>query len=105
MDYTYKVKKMRRNNASWKVRPPVNFNALKTMKKWDKISALKNLLDEKIKLYAWKGEQFYDKLEKAQNDSKNKLSASKAIIFIIYNLILVINFIFIRFIFMNLINY
>ena len=47
----------------------MEFDALKTMKQWDKISALKNLLDEKVKLYAWKGEQFYKKLEKAQNDS------------------------------------
>ena len=46
-----------------------DFDALKTMKQWDKISALKNLLDEKIKLYHWKGQEYLEKLEKALNDS------------------------------------
>ena len=40
------------------------------MNERDKVAALKKLVDAKVKLYAWKGDDYYDKLEQATKDQK-----------------------------------
>ena len=40
------------------------------MSQVDKVAALKKLVDEKVKQYAWKGDEFYDKIEQATKDQK-----------------------------------
>ena len=47
----------------------MEFDALK-MSQVDKVAALKKLVDEKVKQYAWKGDEFYDKVEQATKDQK-----------------------------------
>ena len=55
------------------------------MKQWDKVAALKKLVEKKVKQYAWKGEQFYEKFEKATSDAQwikrleEELEAGKSI--------------------------
>ena len=40
------------------------------MNQIDKIGALKKLVDDKVKQYVWKGDEFYDKIEQATKDQK-----------------------------------
>ena len=40
------------------------------MNQSDKVAALKKLVDEKVKQYAWKGDEFYDRIEQATKDQK-----------------------------------